>query len=165
MQFRTADSSGLQRAVSTATDTGNIVGVDVTNAGTDQEQLPPMLDQLKERYDRVPAESLVDGGFASIESIDAASEKGNTVYAPLKEEHKQLAAGKDPYAKKTGNSVAVAMASTDGTAVAKQVYKLRRRRPSGSTPRRVTETCIRCRCVARPSVGSWDCSTRSPITC
>jgi transposase len=117
---------GYNLQFSTATGTGIIVGVDVTNEGTDQEQLPPMLDQLKERYDQVPAESLVDGGFASIESIDAASEKGSTVYAPLKEEHKQLAAGKDPYAKKAGDSVAVAdWRARMGTPAAKQVYKLR----------------------------------------
>ena len=58
---------GLQLQFSTATDTGIIVGVDVTDAGTDQDQLPPMLEQLKERYSRVPEESLVDGGFASLD--------------------------------------------------------------------------------------------------
>ena len=43
-----------------ATDTasGVIVGVEVTNAGNDGEQLPPMLDQLEERYERVPDEAL-----------------------------------------------------------------------------------------------------------
>jgi hypothetical protein len=42
-----------------------ILGVEVTNAGGDGEELPPMLDQLKERYGRVPPEALVDGGFAT----------------------------------------------------------------------------------------------------
>jgi transposase len=117
---------GYNVQFSTATDTGIIVGVDVSNAGTDQDQLPPMLEQLKERYGQVPEESLVDGGFASLEAIDAASEMGCTVYAPLKEEHKQLAAGKDPYARKAGDSDAVAgWRARMGTAVAKQVYKLR----------------------------------------
>jgi len=117
---------GYNVQFSTATDTGIIVGVEVTNEGSDQEQLPPMLDQLKQRYDQVPGESLVDGGFASLETIDAASIKGSAVYAPLKEEHKQLAAGKDPYAKKTGDSPAVAgWRARMGTAAAKQVYKLR----------------------------------------
>ena len=38
-----------------ATDTKHsfIVGVDTTNAGTDNEELPPMVDQLKERYKRI----------------------------------------------------------------------------------------------------------------
>ena len=52
---------------------GIIVGVEVTNEGTDQEQLPPMLGQVKQRYGRLPAESLVDGGFASLEAIDEAA--------------------------------------------------------------------------------------------
>jgi transposase len=117
---------GYNVQFSTATDTGIIVGVDVTNTGSDQDQLPPMLEQLKERYDQVPGEGLVDGGFASLETIDAASEMGCTVYAPLKEEHKQLAAGKDPYARKAGDSTAVAgWRARMGTAAAKQVYKLR----------------------------------------
>jgi transposase len=111
---------------STTTETGIIVGVEVTSEGTDQEQLPPMLEQIKQRYDQVPAESLVDGGFASLESIDAASAMGSTVYAPLKEERKQLAAGKDPYAKKKADSTAVASwRARMGTTAAKQIYQLR----------------------------------------
>jgi len=127
MQFANGGfGPGYNVQFSTATDTGIIVGVEVTNAGTDQDQLPPMLEQLKERYGQVPEESLVDGGFASLGTIDAASEMGSTVYAPLKEEHKQLAAGKDPYAKKAGDSAATATwRARMGTAVAKQIYKLR----------------------------------------
>ena len=55
----------------TDTATGLVVGVDVTNAGTDSEEMPPMLDQLEARYDAVPDEILVDGGFASLDAIDA----------------------------------------------------------------------------------------------
>jgi len=110
----------------TTTETGIIVGVDVTNEGTDSEQLPPMLEQVKRRYERVPAESLVDGGFASLEAIDAASTMGSTVYAPLKDERKQLSAGKDPYAAKKGDSAAIASwRARMGTAAAKRLYQLR----------------------------------------
>lgn len=111
-----------------ATDTasGVVVGVDVTNAGTDMYQLPPMLDRLREKYGQVPAEALVDGGFASLEAIGTATEKGCVVYAPLKDEEKQLTAGKDPYVKKRGDSEAVAAwRSRMGTATAKQMYRLR----------------------------------------
>jgi transposase len=117
---------GYNVQFSTDTETGVIVGVDVTNAGSDQEQLPPMLDQLQERYAQVPKEALVDGGFASLEAIDAASQAGCTVYAPLKEEEKQLDAGSDPYAKKKRDSDAVAAwRARMGTAAAKGIYKLR----------------------------------------
>ncbi len=51
----------MQFATDTAT--GLVVGVDVTNAGSDGEEMSPMLDQLKTRYDIVPDEMLVDGGF------------------------------------------------------------------------------------------------------
>jgi transposase len=117
---------GYNVQFATTTETGIIVGVEVTSEGTDQQQLAPMLEQIKQRYDEVPAESLVDGGFASLEAIDAASAIGSTVYAPLKDEQKQLTAGNDPYAKKKGDSVAVASwRARMATAAAKQLYRLR----------------------------------------
>jgi transposase len=117
---------GYNVQFSTTTDTGIVVGVDVVNAGTDQDQLPPMLKQIEERYQEVPQEALVDGGFASLGAIEAASQAGCTVYAPLKEEQKQLAAGKDPYAKKSGDTPAVvAWRGRMGTEAAKVVYRLR----------------------------------------
>ena len=117
---------GYNVQFSTDTASGIIVGVDVTNHGTDSEELPPMLEQLKERYDRQPEEALVDGGFASQETIEKADAQGCVVYAPLKEKEKQLAAGKDPYARKKGDSDAVAAwRERMGTAAAKLIYRLR----------------------------------------
>ncbi len=117
---------GYNVQYSTDTQSGVIVGVEVTNAGSDQEQLPPMLDQFQERYGQVPEETLVDGGFASLEAIDAAAAAGSTVYAPLKDEQKQLQAGQDPYAKKKGDSPAVAAwRARMGTALAKTIYRWR----------------------------------------
>ena len=111
-----------------ATDTasGIIVGVDVTNSGSDAEQLPPMLDQLQQRYDRIPEEALVDGGFATKETVEQATQCGCTVYAPLKDEKKQLKEGKDPYAKKKGDTPALAAwRARMATAAAKAIYGLR----------------------------------------
>jgi transposase len=117
---------GYNVQFSTDTESGIIVGVDVTNHGTDSEELPPMLEQLEERYDRQPEEALVDGGFASRETVDQATEQGCTVYAPLKEEEKQLAAGKNPYLQKRGDSAAVAAwRERMGIAAAKLIYRLR----------------------------------------
>jgi transposase len=93
---------------STDTDTTLIVGVEVTNAGNDFEQLPPMLEQVETRYDIRPDEVLVDGGFASLESINASELRGTKVYAPPKETKRQQAEGKDVYARKPGNTDAVA---------------------------------------------------------
>jgi transposase len=117
---------GYNVQFTTDTATGIVVGVDVVSIGSDQEQLPPMLEQIEERYQRVPEEALVDGGFASLDTINAAAEAGCVVYAPLKEEQKQLAAGKDPYAKKKGDTPAVAQwRARMGTEAAKLVYRLR----------------------------------------
>jgi transposase len=117
---------GYNVQFSTTTDTLITVGVEVVQAGSDQDQLPPMLQQIEERYDQLPQEALVDGGFAARDSIDQAAKAGCTVYAPLKEEQKQLDAGKDPYAKKKGDSPAVAAwRARMGTAAAKATYQLR----------------------------------------
>ena len=68
-----------------STDTASqiIVGVAVTNEGTDWEQLPPMTAQLHERYGRHPAETLADGGFARLDAIARTSVLGTTVFAPV----------------------------------------------------------------------------------
>jgi transposase len=117
---------GYNVQFATDTESGIIVGVEVVNEGSDQEQLPPMLEQLEERYDRRPEEALVDGGFASLDAIEKATERGCTVYAPLKEETKQLAAGKNPYQRKPGDRDAVAAwRERMGTEEAKGIYRLR----------------------------------------
>ena len=117
---------GYNVQFATDTESGVIVGVDVTNAGSDGEELPPMLDQLKERYGRVPSEGLVDGGFATKQAIEYAAEHGCTVYAPIKAEEKKRAAGEDPYAPKKGDSDAVATWRIRmGTEAAKLIYRLR----------------------------------------
>jgi transposase len=111
-----------------ATDTasGIVVGVEVTNAGTDNEQMPPMLDQLEERYQRLPEEMLVDGGFASLDAIESTETRGCTVYAPVKNEEKQKAAGQDPYARKKKDSDATAAwRKRMGEEASRVVYRLR----------------------------------------
>jgi transposase len=70
-----------QFAVDTSTQV--VVGVEVSNEGSDQGQMTPMLDQIKQRYGRVPGEYLVDGGFAGLSEIEAATERQTTVYAPV----------------------------------------------------------------------------------
>lgn len=64
-------------------DTQVIVGVDAVNVA-DSHQAAPMYDQIKERYGRGPDHYLVDGGFATRASIDAMSQRGCTVYAPVR---------------------------------------------------------------------------------
>jgi len=73
--------------LATATDSQVITGVDVTNAGGDQGQLVPMVEQHAERYEEKPKEVLADGGFVKKSDIDELGPPrgGTTVYAPVME--------------------------------------------------------------------------------
>src|SRR5512146_1538625 len=70
-----------------ATDTATqmIAGVAVETSGSDAGQMVPMADQVEQRYETVPTEWLVDGGFAGHDQIDVMSipERNCTVYAPV----------------------------------------------------------------------------------
>jgi hypothetical protein len=112
--------------LATTTVGGGIVGVAVTNEGTDSNQLVPMLEQIEERCGSRPSEMLVDGGFATVSSIDAAERGGTKVYAPVKQEQEQLEAKKDPYARKKSDTEATACwRARMGTEEAKAIYKER----------------------------------------
>jgi transposase len=92
--------------VQLATDeSGAIVGVDVTNNGTDYPHVKPMLEQIEARTGKTPADYLIDGGFTKIENIEVLSEHGATVYAPVPKPKKK---GVNRYAPRRGDSPAVA---------------------------------------------------------
>jgi len=59
-----------------------IVGVSVTNRGSDAGEINPMLDDILRRTQRTPGAYLVDGGFAALADIIEATQRGVTVYAP-----------------------------------------------------------------------------------
>lgn len=59
-----------------------IVGVDVTNGGSDQPHLEPMADQIAKRFGQLPREMLADGGFINLGAIDRLHGRGVTLYAP-----------------------------------------------------------------------------------
>jgi transposase len=113
---------------STDTESQVIVGVDVTNQGTDAGQLAPMVKQIEERTGVRPPEALADGGFNSKDDIEALNdpEQGHKVYMPVKEEEKQRAKGQDPFAPRKGESPRVTEWRTRmGTDEAKTIYKER----------------------------------------
>ena len=70
-----------------ATDTAHlaITGVDVTNAGTDKAEMAPMVDQVQERCDQLPADWLMDGGFVSEAAIETGADKQVRILAPVPE--------------------------------------------------------------------------------
>jgi transposase/IS5 family transposase len=70
--------------VMTATPGQVIVGVAITNAGTDHGQLRPMVEQVQRRYGRAPTDVLADGGYVDLDDLRAVAgwPFGCKVYAP-----------------------------------------------------------------------------------
>ena len=107
----------------TDTKTQVITGVEVTNCGSDQGEMLPMVEQHQERCDKVPGEYLVDGGFAKkedIEQLDPAPDDetsaGTTVYAPVQKPKKET---RDPHQPREGGAPSGSaedrrLANTDG---------------------------------------------------
>src|SRR3990172_8464499 len=100
-----------------------VVGVSVSNSGSDQDKLVPMTEQLEERYGMTPAETLVDGGFAGLEDIETASALGTKVYAPVV---KPRDAARDPHEPLVTDTPAIAeWRGRMGSEEAKEIYKER----------------------------------------
>jgi transposase len=101
-----------------------IVGVEVTNRGSDAGESPPMLDQVEHRTGVRPAELLVDGGYAQHEAIEQEAERQVTTYAPVLKPRKGDT--RDPHAAREDDSEAVAAwRQRMGTEEAKKIYKQR----------------------------------------
>jgi len=112
--------------LATDTDSQVIAGVDVVNVGSDQGQMPPMVEQIEDRYDKRPGEVLVDGGFAKHEDIEtvSAAEAGTKVYAPVPKPKKD--SDRDPHQPLPGDSETIAEWRVRmGTPEAKEIYKER----------------------------------------
>jgi len=88
----------------TTCDSRLIVGVEVTNEGSDSGQMEPMVDQIEQRFGVLPQEYLVDGGFSSRDDTTALEQRGVKVYSPVKKAEKLLESGSDPYARRPGDS-------------------------------------------------------------
>lgn len=61
-----------------------VVGVAVTNEGSDAGQAPPMREQVRRRTGRKVEEHLVDGGYLVLDEVEAAPREGVTLYVPPK---------------------------------------------------------------------------------
>lgn len=73
---------GYNVQVATDTEARVIVGVQVTNSGSDLGQLTPMLEDIQHRTGRKPEQMLVDGGYVQLDQIERAGAEGVTVFAP-----------------------------------------------------------------------------------
>ena len=89
-----------------------------------------MVDQLRRRYGRPPAEVLADGNFAGHEALDTLAAAGCVVYVPVPQPRKSKtnpeALPRDPHAPRPKDSPAVAAwRHRMGTPAAHRIYKLR----------------------------------------
>ena len=62
-----------------------ITATAVTTSGSDAGQITPLDDQIHDRHGMYPKEALADGGFVSLQDIEAAQAppRGTRVYAPV----------------------------------------------------------------------------------
>lgn len=104
----------------TDVDGGCIVGVDVTNNGTDQPHVTPMLDDIERRTGGLPRDYLMDGGFVTLENIEVISERCGKAYAPVPKPRNE---SNDRYVAKPDDSPPVAAwRRRMGTESAKRIY-------------------------------------------
>lgn len=100
---------------------GVIVGVSVTNNGSDSGHAPPMLKQVEQRTGRRPKDYLVDAAYTDKASVDALATLEVTLYGAVPARN-----GKDPFTPQMTDSAAVsAWRKRMGTAAAKEIYKER----------------------------------------
>ncbi len=108
-----------------AADTGHqvIVGVDVTTTGSDQQQAPPMVQQVNERLDVLPTQWLMDGGFAAHTAIEQVEAAGPQVVAPVRQPKD---GDRDRYVPRPTDSATIAAwRQRMGTDPAQDTYRLR----------------------------------------
>lgn len=67
----------------TAADGAHIVGVSVTDRGSDRGLLEPALDEIEQRYRVRPKRVLADGGYNSKQDIDALHAQGIELFSPV----------------------------------------------------------------------------------
>jgi transposase len=114
VQFATDNSSGI------------VVGVDVTNEGSDSGLCEPMIDQIERRYGRAPDEALIDGGYGNVKELISLTRRGIVIYTPVKEEEEKRSKGIDPFAPIPGDVPEVAAwRQRMGQPESQEIYKQR----------------------------------------
>ena len=99
-----------------------VLGIEVTNTGSDRGLMRPMMEQSEALSGHLPEGYLVDGGFCSAEDIEWAHGKGVKVYCPPT----QSKHGSDPYLPRRGDGPGVlAWRARMASEAGKAQYKLR----------------------------------------
>lgn len=81
-----------------------IVGVDVSNNGSDGGQMAPMHQELVETHGKTPEHYLVDGGFPSDEDVTKVERSGSKVIAPMTRAKEIEKKGGDPHERRRSDS-------------------------------------------------------------
>jgi transposase len=103
-----------------------IVAVGVTNSGSDRGQMPPMHEEVSQRYGKMPDHYAVDCGFATKEDITTVERRGSQTLAPIHGEERMRKQGTDPHARQRGDTDEVfAFRQRMATPQAKALYKQR----------------------------------------
>ncbi len=117
---------GYNVQYSTDNDSGIILGVEVTNSGSDRGLLLPMARQIEADFGRLPGKYLADGGFTVQKDIEYLEKRGTEVYCPVRQEKEKLERGEDPYLPlKYDTKITAKWKKRMGTEEAKEIYKER----------------------------------------
>jgi transposase len=119
---------GYNLQFATDVDSHAIVGVAVTNVGSDQQELVPMLDHVAARVGR-PTTWLADGGYFSYAAIDETAARAVTLLMPVP---RQPGTTAPVPARPTDSAAVSAWRTRMDTDAAKAVYRIR-----GATAERV----------------------------
>jgi hypothetical protein len=108
---------------------GILAGVAVPNQGSASGALTPLVEPLERRYGVTPQEVLAVGGFAAVADIpNRQAAHPVEGFAPVKDEAKQRAAGRDRFVPKRAAPEGVAQwRQRMGTEVAQPIYRERAR--------------------------------------
>lgn len=81
-----------------------IVGVDVTNAGTDGGEMAPMQEKVRSDYGKIPEKILVDSAYATKEGVTRVESAGTKVVSTVPRSEQLEKHGKDPHSRQKGDS-------------------------------------------------------------
>lgn len=107
----------------TTVDGQHVVGVSVTNRGSDRGLLGPAVAEIAGRYDKKPARVLADGGYDSKADIETLHHDGIVLFCPLQKPRK---GGRDPALPRDDDKPAVqAWRQRMATPLALAIYRKR----------------------------------------
>jgi hypothetical protein len=111
--------------VASDTESRAILGVSVSNAGTDGGQVQPMQEQVQRRTGQPITEHLVDGGYLQLEDVQQAEKEGKTLYVPPKPPRKGQVPGSQYQARAEESEALGRWRQRMGSQEGRQVYGLR----------------------------------------